>query len=69
MMKTVFQGDGPRPAVGDVAEAKAVADDSETEDEEVKMNCITGFRGIVDSDMNTTDHSDNESECEDPSER
>lgn len=62
MMKTVFQGDGPRPA-------KAVADDSETEDEEVKMNCITGFRGIVDSDMNTTDHSDNESEFEDPSER
>jgi hypothetical protein len=29
--------------------------ESETEDEEVKTNCVGGFRGIADSDMNSTD--------------
>lgn len=33
--------------------------ESETEDEEVRMNCIGGYRGVGDSDMNsTTDHSE-----------
>ena len=32
--------------------------ESETEDEEVRMNCSGGFRGIDDSDINTTDHSE-----------
>lgn len=32
--------------------------EDETEDEEVKMNCIGGLRGIQDSDMNTTDGDD-----------
>jgi hypothetical protein len=36
------------------------ASESETEDEEVRMNCVGGFRGIEDSDMNTTDNSDDE---------
>lgn len=34
--------------------------ESETEDEEVKMNCIGGSRGFDESDMNTTDASDHE---------
>jgi hypothetical protein len=34
--------------------------ESETEDEEVKMNCIGGFRGGNDSDMATTESSDND---------
>jgi hypothetical protein len=38
------------------------ASESETEDEEVRMNCIGGFRGIEDSDMNTTENSDDEDE-------
>lgn len=37
---------------------------SETEDEEVKMNTITGCRGIDDSDMNTTDDDDELSDDE-----
>jgi hypothetical protein len=36
------------------------ASESETEDEEVRMNCIGGFRGIEDSDMNTTENSEYE---------
>lgn len=32
--------------------------ESETEDEEVKMNCVGGFRGVEDSDMNTSDDDD-----------
>lgn len=36
------------------------ADESETEDEEVKMNCVNGIRGIDDSDMNTTEASDDD---------
>lgn len=36
------------------------ASESETEDEEVRMNCVGGFRGIEDSDMNTTENSDDE---------
>jgi hypothetical protein len=36
------------------------ASESETEDEEVRMNCVGGFRGIEDSDMNTTENSDYE---------
>jgi len=33
--------------------------ESETEDEEVRMNCAGGIRGVDDSDMNsTTDHSE-----------
>jgi hypothetical protein len=38
------------------------ASESETEDEEVRMNCIGGFRGIEDSDMNTTENSDDEND-------
>ena len=38
----------------------ATANENETEDEEVCMNCVGGFRGIEDSDMNTTENSDNE---------
>lgn len=38
------------------------ASESETEDEEVRMNCVGGFRGIEDSDMNTTENSDDEDE-------
>jgi hypothetical protein len=38
------------------------ASESETEDEELRMNCFGGFRGIEDSDMNTTENSDNEDE-------
>jgi hypothetical protein len=34
------------------------ASESETEDEEVRINCIGGFCGVDDSDMNTTDHSE-----------
>lgn len=49
-------------------------DESETEDEEVKMNCIGGFRGIEDSDMCTSDNDDDddlsdEEEEDEPSER
>jgi hypothetical protein len=32
--------------------------ESETEDEEVKMNCVGGLRGVDDSDINTTERSD-----------
>lgn len=39
--------------------------ESETEDEEVKMNCIGGLRGIEDSDMNTSDEDDDESDDDD----
>lgn len=39
--------------------------DSETEDEEVKLNCVGGFRGILDSDMNTTASSDNDISADD----
>lgn len=34
---------------------KKDAMESETEDEEVKINCAGGFRGVEDSDMNTSD--------------
>ena len=40
--------------------ANYAASESETEDEEVRMNCVGGFRGIEDSDMNTTENSDDE---------
>lgn len=30
-------------------------DENETEDEEVKMNCMNGVQGIYDSDMDTTE--------------
>jgi hypothetical protein len=48
--------------------------ESETEDEEVKMNCVGGFRGIEDSDMNSTDDDESisgedEDEGEDAPER
>jgi hypothetical protein len=39
--------------------------ESETEDEEVKMNCIGGFRGGNDSDMATTESSDNNDDDDD----
>jgi len=39
--------------------------ESETEDEEVKMNCIGGLRGIEDSDMNTSDEDDDDSDDDD----
>jgi len=39
--------------------------ESETEDEEVKMNCVGGFRGIEDSDMNTSGRSDDEDDLSD----
>lgn len=41
------------------------ASESETEDEEVRMNCVGGFRGIEDSDMNTTENSDEEGDDDD----
>jgi len=47
-------------------------EESETEDEEVKMNCFGGVRGIDDSDMNTTEGDLSASDAEDdddPSER
>jgi len=47
-------------------------DESETEDEEVKMNCIGGSRGIQDSDMNSDYGNGDEmssDEDEDPYER
>lgn len=34
-----------------------LANESETEDEEIRINCIGGFRGVDDSDVNT-DHSE-----------
>jgi hypothetical protein len=44
--------------------------ESETEDEEVKMNCVGGFRGIEDSDMNSTDDDESiDGEDEDAPER
>jgi hypothetical protein len=46
-------------------ERRATAAESETEDEEVKMNCVGGLRGMEESDMNTTDHSCDESEEDD----
>lgn len=39
--------------------------ESETEDEEVAMNCVGGFRGIEDSDINSTDMSSDEEDPED----
>ena len=42
--------------------------ESETEDEEVKMNCAGGYRGIEDSDMNTTDDDDSVLEDDDEEE-
>jgi hypothetical protein len=39
--------------------------ESETEDEEVKMNCIGGCRGGEDSDMDTTENSDNDDDDDD----
>ena len=45
--------------------AKNKSIESETEDEEVKMNCVGGFRGIEDSDMNTSEDSDDEDDLSD----
>ena len=45
--------DQPPPARPDEKPNQLMED--ETEDEEVKMNCIGGLRGVQDSDMNTTD--------------
>jgi hypothetical protein len=42
--------------------ATAAAAESETEDEEIKMNCVGGVRGMEESDVNTTDHSNCESD-------
>jgi hypothetical protein len=39
--------------------------ESETEDEEVKLNCIGGVQGLADSDMNTSDSSDGEDDISD----
>jgi hypothetical protein len=36
--------------------------ESETEDEEVRMNCIGGLRGMDDSDINSTDGSESDDE-------
>lgn len=41
------------------------ASESDTEDEEVRMNCIGGFRGIEDSDMNTTENSEYDDDDDD----
>ena len=38
--------------------------ESETEDEEVKLNCIGGFRGEEDSDMNTSCMEDEDDDSE-----
>lgn len=44
-------------------------DPEETEDEEVKVNCIGGFAGIQDSDMSSDEESsDEDSDDEDPEE-
>jgi hypothetical protein len=37
--------------------------ESETEDEEVRMNCIGGVGGIDDSDMNTNGAQSEDSDC------
>ena len=47
-------------ATTDNSLVNASREESETEDEEVAMNCVGGFRGADDSDMNTTDSSDEE---------
>ena len=39
--------------------------ESETEDEEVKMNCIGGLRGIEDSDMNSSDDDESDDDEDD----
>lgn len=39
----------------ETADPKRDVMESETEDEEVKINCLGGFRGVEDSDMNTSD--------------
>lgn len=44
-----------------LAGSNGPANESETEDEEVRMNCIGGFRGVDDSDMYTSGNS----ECDD----
>jgi hypothetical protein len=43
--------------------------ESETEDEEVRMNCIGGLRGIDDSDINSTDASESDDEEDDAEEK
>jgi hypothetical protein len=55
--QTEEEVDAARPVV-QVNAADEEGLESETEDEEVKMNCIGGYRGADDSDMNTTDHDD-----------
>jgi hypothetical protein len=44
-----------------LARSSTVAE-SETEDEEVRMNCIGGLRGMTDSDINSTDGSESDEE-------
>lgn len=67
-MTSAFEEAKPE-AVEAAAAAESLADssgeESETEDEEVAMNCVGGFRGIDDSDMNTTGSSDEEEDLED----
>jgi len=52
-------GDETDNLLGDAVDS---AGEESDEDEEVAMNCIGGFRGIEDSDMNTTDSSSDEDE-------
>ena len=61
-MTSAFEEAKPNTATAttDNSLVHASGEESETEDEEVAMNCVGGFRGVDDSDMNTTDSSDEE---------
>jgi len=63
-MTSAFEEAKPS-ATTDNSLVHASGEESETEDEEVAMNCVGGFRGVDDSDMNTTDSSDDEEDLED----
>lgn len=70
-MTSAFEETHPRSAATsdnlllDSGEDSTRDESDAEEDEEVAMNCIGGFRGMEDSDMNTTDASSDEEEDND----
>lgn len=62
-MTSAFDADMPTTKEPDRApvEFNYLANESETEDEEIRMTCMGGVRGFDDSDMHSTD----DSECGD----
>jgi len=69
-MSSAFEETDPNAVAAAAADNKKLTigssgDDSDTEDEEVAMNCLGGFRGVGYYDMNTTDASSSDEEDED----